>query len=1144
MSDASTIPLNLAPLQVVHESHAGSGVNSQHPPDSTTIRDNPPNPHRVTGDYLKPLRPLVFGHFRGEGNLTKQFTIEGGSLAKTKRKQWTGKGAIAPVTFNTPAAFADFLASGIEGCLVPGISPDGGAMAIGTAKNPIPSGKRRCKADLVYAPAFPILIDYDHGDIEDPAVLWQKILGILPEAKGAAWVASPSTSTWIYSPSGELVKGGGRWHLYIMANGGSDATGAMSNLRALLKGRDTGKLIDLSPLQQSQPHYEAAPLLPPGYIQRKPAPVVSDGLLLDLEALPSPPSTERPKAPSSVAVSNRRALPFHLSPDHAAELALSGIDATTAKELGLCSVDGPTLRRYGFSGSLVADDGFHYLLFPYCDPWGEPIRWEDDQGKPYPFARVKLPEGKRHGKQKYAQPKGSPTIAYIPWAIADFHSTFGLSKDGAEIGRSLPGDFLVTEGEKKAIAATMSGRRCIGIGGVNCYRALWLQEFVLNCRTLTVFFDSDIWVKPLIQDALHSLGGWLWQVQRYWFIKSNIVPVMDEEAAADWDLHNGNTTPAAMLGELPHCYEIGWEKLTKSRFHFGLLPIGYEGAKMGLDDYMQANCNPELRDKILGTKLPLTIGDRVLFDIKGLWDAPPSKRHVTIEASGDDKTWYWDGMKAAPKGKDTKLGELRNELHIRWPKYEARDLAALLVVASLDFDGLLTGDLSWRWQDRIWQLASAVEVQNSYGKALAQYGIPDGNTGIDKLISRQATTWLQGALPESDYIGLADCDLNTFDGSSRPIHPSNFSRYRVAHSRKAGSHPRWDAALTELLGEDALPVFWSILRVGLASPKARGMMPFLPCIIGAPGSGKSAIMRVLSEGLGGLVGVQKVSDLYASNANNGFIPLHWLGSRLIYDDDFKSQGKIPSEAIANLNKITTAADLTCRAMGKDPVVLPCPINMMILANKIPTVSGNDAEGFHRRFLPLVCQGEKRANPNPNWHTEIIRDELPSILDYIFSISIGTALQWIDHHANSDGVQGVLGDVVRASHDDVADWVAAVWNANLRKSTPRYLDGWEAPSVVTLDDVVARHLPEGAIGWLPAAEAHASYSRFCKISNAASLPKNKANFSEAIIRLGGQRPDRSVLRFTKDEHSGIHKQQLAMVQLPPPPSPLTPDAVEG
>jgi hypothetical protein len=289
-------------------------------------------------------------------------------------------------------------------------------------------------------------------------------------------------------------------------------------------------------------------------------------------------------------------------------------------------------------------------------------------------------------------------------------------------------------------------------------------------------------------------------------------------------------------------------------------------------------------------------------------------------------------------------------------------------------------------------------------------------------------------------------------------------------------------------------------------------------------------MRVLSEGLAGFVGVQKVSDLYANNANNGFIPLHWLQSRLIYDDDFKSQGKIPSDAIANLNKITTAADLTCRAMGTDPVVLPCSINMMILANKIPMVSGNDAEGFHRRFLPLVCQGPKRVNPNPHWHTEIIRDELSSILDHVFSIPLGTALQLINHHANSDGVQCVLNDIVQASHDDVAEWAQAVWDGNMGR-TPAYLESWGAPQIVTPGDVLVRELPANHVGWLPLAEAHVSYSRFCKLSNVASIPKNKSHFEEAIVRLGGQRPEGTVRRWLKVGNDFV-KRNLAMVQLPP------------
>lgn len=273
----------------------GKQVNSRRDGETAFLdySTNHHNLHRDCGDYLKPLAPLTLGLFRGEGNLTKKFSIKSGKLVKSNRKQWTGRGTITPISFPNPQAFGEFLASGIEGCLVPGISHDGEPMAVGTDKNPIPSGKRRCKADLTYSPAFPVLIDYDHGGIDDPLILWERILEVLPEARGAGWVAIPSTSTYFFGPDGELVKPGGRWHLYIMANGGDNPTGAVANLRALIKHRDTGKLIDLSPLQAAQPHYEAPPELPSGYTQQKPAPVVSEGLLLDLAALPSPPQVER-----------------------------------------------------------------------------------------------------------------------------------------------------------------------------------------------------------------------------------------------------------------------------------------------------------------------------------------------------------------------------------------------------------------------------------------------------------------------------------------------------------------------------------------------------------------------------------------------------------------------------------------------------------------------------------------------------------------------------------------------------------------------------------------------------------------------------------------------------------------------------------
>jgi hypothetical protein len=796
--------------------------------------------------------------------------------------------------------------------------------------------------------------------------------------------------------------------------------------------------------------------------------------------------------------------------------------------LGLETVDGPALKRYGFDAPLTNDDGCQYLLFPYCDPWGEPVRWGE---KDYPLARVKLPEEKRHGKQKYAQPKGSPVAAYIPWALADFHSPFGLSKDGAELGRSLPGDFLVTEGEKKAIAATLSNRPCIGIGGVNCFRALWLQEFVLNCRTLTVFFDSDIWSNSRIQDALVAFSGWTWQVQKYWFIKSNIVPAMDDEAAADWE--SSHDAIKQMLPEMPSCYDLSYSALTSTRMYFGLLPLGYQGAKMGLDDYLYSDCNAKLRNKILGVKLPLNIGGQCLARLDQLWDAPKLKTSVALIAEGDGKEWYWCSLsgKAKPRGKDVKLSELKCSISGSWPISHARDLLALLVVAYVDFQGLVVGDLAWRWtEDQIWECASPIELDAHYGQAISDYGFADGNTGIDRLVRRCGTTWLIGELPPSDYIGLADCDLNTFSGESTEISPRNYSQYRVAHIRKPGSHPLWDRAVNDLFADRA-PVFWAMLRVAFAHPKNRGLAPFLPCILGDPGIGKSALLRVLSEGLGGVCSGQKITDLYSNTANRGYIPLNWLKSRVIYDDDFK--GRLTTEAVAIINTLSTGSDIVCRQMGKDPIVLPCSISLIILANKIPTVSANDAEGFHRRFLPIQCESIKRDTIDPFWHTKVVKGELPHILDTLFSIRLSDALLTLSEYSKSAGVKSITEDVVQASYSDVVEWLNAVWSHNNASGLPDYLEDWRPiPQLINPDMAARAGLPEGSAAWVPLQDAHVSYTRFCRVTNSSAIPKNKVNFAEAVATLGGTHPQGTVRRWVMTAN-GQQRKNCSMIQLPLP-----------
>lgn len=137
-------------------------------------------------------------------------------------------------------------------------------------------------------------------------------------------------------------------------------------------------------------------------------------------------------------------------------------------------------------------------------------------------------------KSKYYQPKSSGNHLYIPPGLPT-----GWAKDP-----TVP--LVITEGEKKALAAAQQGLVCVGLGGVNSWRNRTLKlpagsqiekgteqgslivklddksvamleeqvcpellEIIWMTRQVTVVFDSDTNDNEEVQDAAFQLGTWL-----------------------------------------------------------------------------------------------------------------------------------------------------------------------------------------------------------------------------------------------------------------------------------------------------------------------------------------------------------------------------------------------------------------------------------------------------------------------------------------------------------------------------------------------------------------------------------------------------------------------------------------------------------
>jgi hypothetical protein len=168
-------------------------------------------------------------------------------------------------------------------------------------------------------------------------------------------------------------------------------------------------------------------------------------------------------------------LALHLHADHLADLRASGLNNETIRAAGVYS-----LRPCDFAPFFNLRRGIPEklgtaLCFPYQG--GE-------------FARIKLFPAL--GKMKYAQPPKTGARLYMPF----------------EVGNE---PMIVTEGEKKTLAAYQAGFNAVGIGGVwnwlsNGEPIADLNLISWDSREVTIIPDSDVFRRADLLRAIYALG--------------------------------------------------------------------------------------------------------------------------------------------------------------------------------------------------------------------------------------------------------------------------------------------------------------------------------------------------------------------------------------------------------------------------------------------------------------------------------------------------------------------------------------------------------------------------------------------------------------------------------------------------------------
>ncbi len=175
-----------------------------------------------------------------------------------------------------------------------------------------------------------------------------------------------------------------------------------------------------------------------------------------------------------------------LHPDHAADLRKSGLTPKTITAMAVYSVPPSDIPHVlGWNPEQVQSA----LAFPYPGTGG--------------FVRLKVfppYKDKRGHTIKYLQPKKTPPHLYVLPSVEVI-----LTNPAAPLA--------VVEGEKKTAAMVQAGVMAVGVGGIWAWVASKTNSVIAALdritwveREVALYFDSDIWHRPELLNAVYALG--------------------------------------------------------------------------------------------------------------------------------------------------------------------------------------------------------------------------------------------------------------------------------------------------------------------------------------------------------------------------------------------------------------------------------------------------------------------------------------------------------------------------------------------------------------------------------------------------------------------------------------------------------------
>lgn len=230
-----------------------------------------------------------------------------------------------------------------------------------------------------------------------------------------------------------------------------------------------------------------------------------------------------------------------------ADLERSGISADAAAAAGFECISAQDIaRRFGVK---VESDGY---VIPYRGLDGQALTDPAD-GKPVERVRLFDPAGKR----KYVTRAGASWTTYIPAGLDELLDVSGQPVDAGGQKKI----FVITEGEKKALAGVLAGIPCVGLPGVSMWHdPLWRREAGEK-------LDPVAKIEPALLALCQKVAA-----RGYYML-----------VLSDSDADENGLVRNAMRGlaqALRH--QVGYHVA------YAACPVARDGSKMGLDDWILA----------------------------------------------------------------------------------------------------------------------------------------------------------------------------------------------------------------------------------------------------------------------------------------------------------------------------------------------------------------------------------------------------------------------------------------------------------------------------------------------------------------------------------------------------------------------------